>query len=220
MARASAFERYAARYDAWYEGPAGRGAFRSEVRALAPLLAQRPPPYLEVGVGSGRFAQALGIGFGIDPAWESLRLAAARGIQVAQAVGERLPFRNEAFGGILLVVTLCFVDDPLWVLREARRVLRPDGGLVLGMILAESPWAAHYREKGRQGHPFYSIARFYPRAELEGWLAQAGFRVVAYRSTLFQDPGASQIREEEGRPGFYPEAGFTGILAQRVQGVG
>jgi hypothetical protein len=56
MARASAFERYAARYDAWYEGPAGRGAFRSEVRALAPLLAQRPPPYLEVGVGSGRFA--------------------------------------------------------------------------------------------------------------------------------------------------------------------
>jgi len=139
---------------------------------------------------------------------------------VAQAVGEQLPFRNEAFGGILLVVTLCFVDDPLWVLREARRVLRPDGGLVLGMILAESPWAAHYREKGRQGHPFYSIARFYPRAELEGWLAQAGFRVVAYRSTLFQDPGASQIREEEGRPGFYPEAGFTGILAQRVQGVG
>ena len=118
------------------------------------------------------------------------------------------------------MVVLFFLDNPPSVLREARRVLRADGGLVLGMILAESPWAAHYQEKGRQGHPFYSIARFYSRQELEAWLEQAGFRVVEYRSTLFQAPDAPEIREEEVRPGFYPKAGFTGILARRVEGVG
>ncbi len=215
MTTESVFERYAARYDAWYEGPVGRGAFRSEVRALAPLLALCPPPWLEIGVGSGRFAYALGVEFGLDPAMAPLRMAAARGIRAVQAVGERLPFRSGAFGGVLLVVTLCFVEDPLAVLREAHRVLGPEGGLVLGMILAESPWAAHYQEKGRQGHPFYSIARFYARGELEAWLHEAGFRIAAYQSTLFQPPDAPEIREEEPRSGFHPEAGFVGILARR-----
>ncbi len=211
---ASVFERYAERYDAWYEGPVGRGAYRSEVRALAPLLAQCPRPWLEIGVGSGRFAQALEVEFGIDPAWSPLRMAADRGIRVVQAVGERLPFRDGTFGGALLVVTMCFVEDPQAVLREAFRILRGDGGLVLGMILAESPWAAHYREKGRQGHPFYSIAQFYTRSELEAWLTETGFRIAAYRSTLFQAPDAPEIEEEEARPGFYAEAGFVGILAR------
>lgn len=215
MVGGSVFERYAARYDAWYEGPVGRGAYRSEVRALAPLLAQCPPPWLEIGVGSGRFAQALGVGFGIDPALTPLRMAVARGVRGVQAVGERLPFRDSAFGGILLVVTLCFVEDPLLVLREAHRVLRKDGGLVLGMIVSESPWAAHYREKGRQGHPFYAIAHFYSHRELERWLTEAGFQIVDERSTLFQAPDAPEIREEEPRLGFDPEAGFVGILARR-----
>ncbi|HXF68620.1 MAG TPA: methyltransferase domain-containing protein [Thermoflexus sp.] len=215
MSAESVFERYAARYDAWYEGPVGRGAYRSEIRALAPLLVQCPPPWLEIGVGSGRFAQALGVGFGIDPAMAPLRMAAGRGVQVVQGIGERLPFRSGAFGGILLVVTLCFVEDPLAVLQEAHRALRSGGGLVLGMILGESPWASHYAEKGRQGHPFYSIAHFYSRKELEAWLHAAGFQIVEYRSTLFQRPDAPEIAEEEARPGFHPEAGFVGILARR-----
>lgn len=214
MGLESVFERHAARYDAWYEGPIGRGAYRSEVRALASLLAECPRPWLEIGVGSGRFAQALAVEFGIDPAWTPLRMAADRGIRAIQAVGERLPFRDRSLGGVLLVVTLCFVEDPLAVLRETRRILQPGGGLVLGMILAESPWAAHYQEQGRQGHPFYSVARFYSRRELEVWLREVGFEVTAYRSTLFQAPDAPMIEEEEPRPGFHLEAGFVGVLAR------
>lgn len=218
MATAYLFERYADRYDAWYEGPIGRGAYRSEVRALAPLMARCPRPWLEVGVGSGRFAQALSVPFGVDPAHAPLRRAVQRGILGIQAVGERLPFREEAFGGVLLVVTLCFVEDPLVVLREAQRVLRPGGGLVLGLILAESPWAAHYQERARQGHPFYAVARFYRRGQVEEWLHGAGFAVEAWTSTLFQPPDRSEIREEEPRWGFYPEAGFVGILARKPVG--
>ncbi|MCS7350917.1 MAG: methyltransferase domain-containing protein [Anaerolineae bacterium] len=208
------FERYATDYDAWYETPIGRGAYRSEVRALAPLLAECPRPWLEIGVGSGRFAQALAVEFGVDPAPTPLRMAAGRGVHTVQAVGERLPFRDRSFGGVLLVATLCFVEDPLAVLREAYRILRPEGGLVLGEIPAESPWGAEYQEKGRQGDPFFSMARFYDRQELEALLRKAGFEIVAYRSTLFQPPDAPAIEEEEPRPGFHPEAGFVGLLAR------
>lgn len=68
------FERLADRYDAWYEGPAGRVAFPIEVDCLRPLLAGTLPPRLEVGVGSGRFAGAPGIEVGWIPRWPRLGL--------------------------------------------------------------------------------------------------------------------------------------------------
>ncbi|MFO7650004.1 MAG: hypothetical protein R6X13_01500, partial [bacterium] len=62
----SPFDAIAAQYDAWYDGK-GKAAFATELAALRPLLARLPRPWLEVGVGTGRFAQALGIPLGIDP---------------------------------------------------------------------------------------------------------------------------------------------------------
>jgi hypothetical protein len=50
------FEALADRYDAWYDGPVGRIAFPLEVECLRPLLKGAPFPWLEVGVGTGRFA--------------------------------------------------------------------------------------------------------------------------------------------------------------------
>src|SRR3972149_5335474 len=50
------FDEYAERYDAWYDSPKGRALLGTEVACLRPLLSQFPQPYLEVGVGTGRFA--------------------------------------------------------------------------------------------------------------------------------------------------------------------
>ncbi len=212
MTTAPIFERLAERYDAWYEGPVGRVVFPLEVACLRPLLAALPPPRLEVGVGSGRFALALGEGYGVDPARAPLRLAAARGVRVVQAVGERLPFRDGCFGAVLVVVTLCFADDPALLLREARRVLRPDGGVVLGDVFAESAWGERYRALGEAGHPFYAAARFLTRGELAGALRAAGLRVVRARSTLRQPPTDAPA-PEPATEGDDPRAGFVGWLA-------
>lgn len=157
---AAVFERLAGRYDAWYEGPTGRVLFPVELGCLAPLLAPTGRPRLEVGVGSGRFATGLGVGMGLDPAAAPLRLARSRGVTAVQGVGERLPFADGAFGAVLLVVTLCFADDPRAIVGEARRVLRGGGALVLGMVFADSPWGRWYRAKWARGHPFYAGARF------------------------------------------------------------
>jgi len=78
MGTAGLFERLAAGYDAWYDGPAGPAVFPSEVACLRPLLRGLPRPWAEVGVGSGRFAAALGVDAGLDPAAMPLALARSR----------------------------------------------------------------------------------------------------------------------------------------------
>lgn len=208
MRTAALFERLTDRYDAWYEGPAGAAVFPAEVACLRPLLAGLPRPWLEVGVGSGRFAGALGVEAGLDPAAAPLALARSRGIRVVRGAGERLPFRSGAFGAVLIVVTVCFADDPAALLAEARRVIRDDGAVVLGEVFAESEWGRFYRRKGAGGHPFYSAARFLTRDQTLALVTGAGLRVTAARSTLYQPP-ADSPRPEQARDGEDPAAGFV-----------
>ena len=192
---AQAFEDLADCYDAWYDTAAGRVLFDLELGALRPLLAGTAGPRLEVGVGSGRFAAALGFEVGLDPAGASLRLATARGVRVVRGVGEQLPFLDDTFGVVALVVTLCFAEDPAGVLAEVGRVLRPGGRLVVGLVPLDSAWGRSYEEKGRAGHPFYRHARFQTLAEHRGMLATAGLRLVEARSTLFQTPSDEPVAE-------------------------
>jgi SAM-dependent methyltransferase len=209
---AGLFDRLAGRYDAWYEGPAGGVLLPLEVATLAPLLGSAGRPRLEIGVGSGRFAQALGVEVGLDPAPAPLVLARGRGVAPVLGVGERLPFLDGAFGAVLMVVTLCFADDPAAMLVEARRVLAPGGRLVLGMVFAGSPWGEWYRRKGEEGHPFYSAARFLGREAVAEMLRGSGFRVVAARSTLLQPPSDAPVPEPV-LEGDVAGAGFVGLAA-------
>ena len=87
-----AFDEIAEVYDAWYEDNV---LFQCELGALrkitpASLLS------LEVGVGSGRFSQALGIQYGVDPAPRLLKLSKDRGIVPIQAKAEDLPFKKDS----------------------------------------------------------------------------------------------------------------------------
>ena len=210
----SRFYAYAGRYDAWYNSDVGRPIIATEVACLRPFLHRHPGPGLEIGVGSARFAQALAVEHGIDPAPALLRLAKARGIRAVLAGGESLPFPNGVFGEVLMALTLCFVKKPAQVLEDSRRVLRPGGGLVLGLILKESPWAEFYARKGKEGHPIYSQALFFGREEVEALLHLSGFEALEYRSCLFQPPGLSRYLVEEPAAGYHPRAGFVALSAQ------
>ena len=203
------FATAAAAYDAWYDTPAGTANFAAEVEALRPLLGDLPQPWLEVGVGSGRFAAALGIPFGVDPALAALQLARQRDVHVVAARGEHLPFAAQIFGAVVLVVTLCFVTDPSAVLREARRVMRPDGGIVLAVVPRDSPLGAHYQLLGARGHPFYRTARFFDRAEVQALLAEQGLAVQRTRATLLDGKdAAARYAVLEGDD---PRAGFVAL---------
>lgn len=207
---------YTDRYDAWYDTPKGRALLASEVACLKPLLQRFPRPYLEVGVGTGRFAQALGIGYGVDPSVRALDKAVQRGVKALLGVGEALPFRDATFGAVLMAFTLCFVEDPSTVMREIHRVLFSGGGLVLGLLLRGTPWANFYEQRGREGDPLFSTAHFYRREEVEALLKETGLCITSFRSTLFQPPGLKVYREEEPVDGYVSGAGFVAIAAVKA----
>src|SRR5512137_1695444 len=148
----SPFDSLADRYDSWYDGK-GRLAFEIELAALRPLLAELPRPWLEVGVGTGRFAQALGIPLGIDPSVELLALARRRGIDVMYGEGEELVFKPASFGTVFMLTTWEFLRGPAKVLAECRRVLMPEGRLVNACLDPDGKWGRSYAEKARAGHP-------------------------------------------------------------------
>ncbi len=211
------FDEYATQYDAWFDSPEGRVLFENELAAIRFLWRQVCQPALEVGVGTGRFAQALNVEFGIDPAAGALRLAERRGIKVNQARGEAIPFPDATFGGVLMVATLCFADDAATLFREAARVLRSDGHLLVGDVPADSPWGKDYLRKKETGHPFYRSAQFYRAEELEVMLRDSGFLVVSASSTLIHSqPGAS--RTESPQSGHVAGAGFVCLLAGKDRG--
>lgn len=214
----SPFDFLAEAYDAWFEEEEGRLIFASEVAALQTLLPGLPRPWVEIGVGSGRFAQALQIDLGLDPAPRLLELARRRGIQVVQGFGEKTPFPDAAFGAAFLIVTLCFVPSPLEVLREVWRILKPNGQVVVGFVPRGSPWGELYEAKKAAGHRFYRHARLLTLNELQDLLSQAGFALPHHlSSTLFQPPGQVQ-GQEAPREGFFPQAGFVALAAQKKAG--
>ena len=213
----SIFDPLAYEYDRWFDKE-GRLIFSIESRALRGLLPSLSKPWLEMGVGSGRFAQALGIETGVDPSIELVRIARRRGINTFWGRGEKSLFDEDTFGAIFLIVTLCFVDSPVAVLREAYRVLKPEGNVVLGLVARESPWGQFYQGKKAEGHRFYKHATFYSYAEAVELLEHAGFALERTVSTLFQQP-LKVKRGERLREGFHHEAGFT-ILVARKRPVG
>ncbi len=209
------FDAEAERYDAWFDTPDGRVLFENELAAIRLLWRGDCRPALEVGVGTGRFAQALGVEFGIDPAAGALRLAERRGIQVKQARGEALPFPDATFGDVLMIATLCFADDALALIREAARVVRPNGHLLIGDIPTDSAWGKRYLRKKGEGHPFYRDAHFFTVAELAKMLQQAGLTIVGLSSTLIQSRPKSPKPEAPKSEELVENAGFVCVLARK-----
>ncbi|MHB8827492.1 MAG: class I SAM-dependent methyltransferase [Acidimicrobiales bacterium] len=204
------FDVEAARYDAWYDTPSGRAMFDVEVAALAPLWPNAHPS-LEVGVGSGRFARALGVEYGIDPAVGALALAAPRGVRVVSGRAEEMPFATGRFAAVLFVVSLCFVADPERALLEARRVLAPGGRVVVGTVPRDSELGERYARLAREGHAFYSHASFLSVADHVGLLERAGFAIVGARSALVAGHAALDSPSQEG---IVPGAGFVALAGE------
>jgi ubiquinone/menaquinone biosynthesis C-methylase UbiE len=125
---------FAAAYDL-----VNRGAER---RVLGPirraLLADAPGLVLEVGAGTGASfphyrAAARVVAAEPDPYMlrRARRRAAAapRPVVLVQCAAEALPVRDGAVDQVVAALVLCSVADEARALAEARRVLRPGGGL-------------------------------------------------------------------------------------------
>jgi ubiquinone/menaquinone biosynthesis C-methylase UbiE len=214
--RLSPFITQAEDYDGWYDLPKGNAIFTSELKAFQKVMSSLHEPWLEMGVGSGRFAQALGIKVGLDPSGELLKIARGRGIITVLGEAEKHVFPAESYGTVFLITTLCFLDDPHIALQEIHRVLKPGGKIVVGFVPASSPWGIYYLQKKQAGHPFYKFANFYSYGELNSVLEKTGFATESIVSTLFNKPSA-MCAVETPLWGYDKNAGFLVIVADRLQ---
>lgn len=88
---------------------------------------------LEIGCGTGTHLQSLvketGCkGWGIDPSREMIRLAQGdTNTHFSEGKAEELPFHDRLFDLVFSVNVVHFVPDTLAYLREAHRVLKPNG---------------------------------------------------------------------------------------------
>jgi SAM-dependent methyltransferase len=180
------FDENVDRYESWFQK--NKVTAENEVRAVKILGAPKNPS-LEVGVGTGFFASKLGINFGIDPALKMLLIASSRGINVVRGFGEHPPFRPRSFYSIYIIVTICFVQDPLKLLLRARDLLREKGFLVTCFIPRDSSWGEYYIIRKNLGESvFYTYASFLSRHELLSMLGEAGFIVASKSSVLSYAP--------------------------------
>lgn len=175
------FEEDSVGYDSWFDKHPI--LFENELQALRMLLPHEGEG-LEIGVGTGRFAQALGIKKGLEPAKAMAKIAAQRGIQVKEGVAEALPYEDQSFDFLLMVTTLCFLNDIPKAFEEAHRVLKKDGMLIIGLIDRNSPLGRIY-EESKESNPWYRNAHFHSTENTTEALSNAGFSDFKYYQTLF-----------------------------------
>ncbi|BAU23115.1 methyltransferase [Caldimicrobium thiodismutans] len=206
----SVFNKFSKEYDLWYEK--NQAVYISEISAIRPHLISGLS--LEVGVGSGRFAEPLKIDFGLDPSFEMLRLAKDRNIKVAKGIAEKLPFKSEIFNVVLLVVTICFLEDPEMALKEVKRVLQPGGRIIVGFVDKDSFLGKIYLAK-KEKSIFYREAKFYSVTEVKALLEKTGFKPKLFTQTIFNP--LEEITEPQPVKEGYGEGGFVVISAKKVE---
>jgi len=161
--------------------------------AIHAALADKPfRSLLDLGTGTGRMLELFGPqierGLGIDLSLDMLLLARDRleraglkNCSVRQGDIYDLPLGNDSFDVVILHQVLHFLDDGARAIREAARVLRPGGRLLV------VDFAPHEQEFLREQYAHRRLG-FMPETVTQ-WITAAGLEPVMHRQ-LGPEPGS------------------------------
>jgi SAM-dependent methyltransferase len=169
-------------------GPRARDAYGADDvhdfarRAILEELALGPADHvLEIGCGGGLLLNdAVRTGAratGLDHSDEMVALARERAPRAAVVVAqaESMPFVEEVFSAVAMSIVFLFLDDPIRVLRECRRVMRT------GAELAVYTSGPELRGTPAAPEPIASLGHFYEDEELADLAQRSGLRAVGVR---------------------------------------
>jgi ubiquinone/menaquinone biosynthesis C-methylase UbiE len=210
--RVTDYDRVADRFDTRYAVYAYDGVRDT----LLNFLGATSISVLEVGCGTGHWldvarARASSLA-GVEPSSAMLARArvAAPGAHLVRARAEDLPWRDAAFDRIFCVNALHHFSDRDRFFAEARRVLKPGGGL---LTVGKDPhregdewWVYQYFEETRA----LDRARFAPVRTLRGEMTRAGF---AWSESLEADHIEAVQRASDALAGGIVDTGFTSQLS-------
>ena len=130
------------------------------------------------GAFSARLSQLPGVAFVVSTETSQKMLDLSRGLRV-MADEEALPFAEDAFDLVIGALTLQFVNDLPGALVQIRRILRPDGlflgGILGGGTLQELRRSWLEAESEVTGGASPRVAPFADVRDLGGLLQRAGF---------------------------------------------
>jgi len=207
MPKTKPFDEYLNEYEEWFIQ--NSAVYSSELKAIRDISVV-PENAVEVGVGSGLFAEPLGIKTGIEPSKAMREKAKERGIHVIDGVAEYLPWKDNSIDYVLMVTTICFVDDVKKSLSKVHRVLQNSGNFIIAFVDKNSPMGLLY-QKNKEESLFYKDATFFSTEELCEYLKEAGFSIKETRQTVFGRLN-EVVKVQESREG-YGEGSFVVINA-------
>jgi ubiquinone/menaquinone biosynthesis C-methylase UbiE len=211
MAQAGIFEKNVEDYENWYEDYSE--VYQSELAAIKEQMLKLPENIrgIEVGLGTGRFAQPLGIKEGVEPSEAMAAKAIKRGIEIIDAVAEKLPYRDLQFDFVLFV-TICHLDSIKNALAEAHRVLKPKGTVLIGFLDKDQSIAKQYLEK-RHRSTFFTNAKFYTVNRIKSLLKETRFKDLEFNQTLFGN--LDDIKEMQMPKQGFGEGSFVVVKATK-----
>ncbi len=201
------FDKYYKKYEKWFDR--NENVYKSELKAVKNFIPKNKKG-LEIGVGSGKFAGPLGIKAGIEPSEKMRKIAKQRGIEVYDGVGEDLPFAKASFDFVLMVTTICFLNDVEKTLKEIKRVLKDKSPVIIGFVDKKSKLGEEYLEK-KQDNVFYKEATFYSTTQVIELLKKYNFSDIEVVQTIFGK--LSEIKTIQSFQKGYGKGGFVVIKA-------
>lgn len=168
----------------------GRFLVRWRMTAVLPHVKGR---LLDIGCGTNELARSYGDGVGVDVyQWGTVDLVVEN--------AANLPFDDESFDTVTIIAALNHIPNRQEVLREAERLLRADGRIIVTMIppslsrvwhFFRRPWDVDQKERGMAQGEVYGLTR----DEVRRLLEEAGFNVIVEKPFMLHINRSTMARK-------------------------
>lgn len=172
-------------FDRRYDTFDYRGVTQALLAFVAASTRDGSPRVLEAGCGTGHWLRLLlddtpSRIIGLDLSAGMLRVArsAAPAAPLVRARGDALPLAAATFDAVVCINAIHHFDDPHAFIRDARRVLKPGGGLFVAGLDPHAGTDTWWLYDAFPEALDADRRRYPPAASLREWMADAGFDTV------------------------------------------
>lgn len=199
-------------YEEWLEH--NPFVFESEVAAIRKMIPEGDQPRgLEIGLETGHFARVLKIKETLDAKIYFHNPSINRNITSLIKEPEKLPYQDLSFDYILITWHLNNLNDLNFVFKEALRVLKNKGTLIIGFIDSNRS-IIKYLDSDKINPIPLTKTKLHSVDKIVYELIQVGFHHFNFCQTLFKP--IEEITEQEPVKSGYGEGSFVVIQAQKI----